>query len=86
MAEPAVVRASASQDESHLSTVDENSIGLEIVLKSTLETGRHYGPIERIPSVCEPMNRIRLIVVCLASLANGFSDAGAGAVIPYVET
>ncbi|KAF9877212.1 Bypass of stop codon protein-like protein [Colletotrichum karsti] len=31
------------------------------------------------------INRSRLSAVCLSSFLNGFSDAGAGAIIPYVE-
>jgi hypothetical protein len=42
--------------------------------------------LEQVPSVWHPrMNRLRLAAVCLASFLNGFSDAGAGAIIPYME-
>ncbi|UPK93817.1 hypothetical protein LCI18_004752 [Fusarium solani-melongenae] len=42
--------------------------------------------VEQTPSVWDPpINKFRLAAVCLSGLLNGFSDAGAGAVIPYMQ-
>lgn len=54
-------------------------IGLDGVAGSTDE------PAEQLASIWDPMNRSRLFAVCLASFANGFSDAGVGAIIPFME-
>lgn len=42
-------------------------------------------PVEEVTSVQDPMNRLQLATLCLASLLNGFNDGSLGAILPYME-
>ncbi|KAI8675925.1 MFS domain-containing protein [Fusarium keratoplasticum] len=42
-------------------------------------------PMEEVTSVQDPMNRLQLATLCLASLLNGFNDGSLGAILPYME-
>jgi hypothetical protein len=42
-------------------------------------------PVEEVPHVQEPMNRLQLATLCLASLLNGFNDGSLGAILAYME-
>ncbi|KAF5604368.1 hypothetical protein FPCIR_914 [Fusarium pseudocircinatum] len=83
--DPAVIRP-VQYDNDELPRPTETEIGLNTFADKPAEPEVAAETIEKVPSICDPMNKTRLFAVCLASLANGFNDAGAGAVIPYVET
>ncbi|RMJ14396.1 hypothetical protein CDV36_005930 [Fusarium kuroshium] len=40
---------------------------------------------EEVLDVQDPMNRLQLATLCLASLLNGFNDGSLGAILPYME-
>ncbi|KAI8665619.1 MFS domain-containing protein [Fusarium sp. Ph1] len=42
-------------------------------------------PVEEVPDLQDPMNRLLLATLCLASLLNGFNDGSLGAILPYME-
>lgn len=59
--------------------------------RNDLEMSRPPSPapgevVEAEPSAWDPpMNKWRLLSVCLANLGNGLGDSAAGALIPYME-
>jgi hypothetical protein len=83
--DPAVVGPS-HHNTTDLPSPNENTIALDTSPRISYNPETVTEPTEKIPSVWDSMNRFRLIAVCCASFANGFNDAGAGAVIPYMET
>ncbi|RSL69566.1 hypothetical protein CEP53_002194 [Fusarium sp. AF-6] len=40
---------------------------------------------KEVLDVQDPMNRLQLATICLASLLNGFNDGSLGAILPYME-
>ncbi|KAF5566017.1 hypothetical protein FPHYL_3930 [Fusarium phyllophilum] len=83
--DPVVIRP-AHYDNDELPRPAETEIGLDTFSDKPAEPEAAVEPIEKVPRIWDPMNKARLFAVCLASPANGLNDAGAGAVIPYVET
>ncbi|KAF5547675.1 hypothetical protein FMEXI_5001 [Fusarium mexicanum] len=83
--DPVVIRL-VHDDIEELPRPTETEIGLHTFSDKPAEPEPGVEFIERVPSIWDPMNKMRLFAVCLASFGNGFNDAGAGAVIPYVET
>lgn len=41
--------------------------------------------VEEVPEVQDPMSRLQLATVYLASMLNGFNDGSLGAILPYME-
>lgn len=80
-----VVAGSSHHNTSGLPSPDENTIALDTSPSISYHLETVAEATEKIPSVWDTMNRFRLLAVCSASFANGFNDAGAGAVIPYME-